>query len=85
MLSASQIAGFFMCKISKNKWEIELTFGIEINIKVSYKLILSFLVGLARHAQSTQDNRFAISLQYLQKEVGDEVDFLHVDKHKSFL
>ena len=85
MLSASQIAGFFMRKISKNKWEIELTFGIEINIKVSYKLILSFLVGLARHAQSTQDNRFAISLQYLQKEVGDEVDFLHVDKHKSFL
>ena len=28
---------------------------------------------------------FAISLQYLQKEVSDEVDFLHADKHESLL
>ena len=26
-----------------------------------------------------------MSLQYLKKEVEDEVDFLHVDKHQSFL
>ena len=26
-----------------------------------------------------------MSLQYLKKEVSDEVDFLHADKHKSFL
>ena len=26
-----------------------------------------------------------MSLQYLKKEVRDEVDFLHVDKHQSFL
>ena len=26
-----------------------------------------------------------MSLQYLQKEVTDEVDFLHADKHQSFL
>ena len=26
-----------------------------------------------------------ISLQYLEKKVSDEVDFLHLDKHESFL
>ena len=40
---------------------------------------------VARHAQITQNGKFAISLQYLQKDVGDKVVFLHADKHKSFL
>ena len=40
---------------------------------------------LARHAQITQNNKFAISLQYFKKEVSDEIDFLHPDKHKSLL
>ena len=40
---------------------------------------------VSRHAQITQYNKFAISLQYLKKELSDEVDFLHVDKHESLL
>ena len=40
---------------------------------------------MARYAQITQNNKFAIFLQYLKKEVGDEVDFLHADKHGSLL
>ena len=40
---------------------------------------------MARHAQITQNNKFAISLQYLKKELSDEVDFLHADKHESLL
>ena len=40
---------------------------------------------MARHAQVTQNNKFAISLQYLKKEMIVKVDFLHVDKHESFL
>ena len=40
---------------------------------------------MARHAQIIQNNKFAISLQYLKKEMSDEVDFLHADKHESFL
>ena len=40
---------------------------------------------VARHAQITQNNKFAISLQYLKKEVNDEVDFLDANKHESFL
>ena len=40
---------------------------------------------MARHVQSTQNNKFAISLQYLKEKVNDEDDFLHTYKHKSFL
>ena len=35
-------------------------------------------------SQSTQSNKFAISLQYLKKEVRDGVHFWHADKHQSF-
>ena len=40
---------------------------------------------MVRHAQITQNNKFAISLQYLKKEVSNEVDFLRADKHESLL
>ena len=40
---------------------------------------------VTRHNQITYNNKFAISLEYLKKEVSDEVDFLHADKHESFL
>ena len=48
-------------------------------------MILSFLVCVIRHAQITQNNKFAISLHYLKKEVSDEVNFEHGDKHESLL
>ena len=40
---------------------------------------------MAKHSQSYQNSWFAMSLQYLKKEVRDEVDFLHADKHQSLL
>ena len=40
---------------------------------------------MARHFQITQKNKFAISLQYLTKEVSDEVDFFHAEEHEGFL
>ena len=40
---------------------------------------------VARHAQSTQNNKFTISLQNLKENVKDEVDFLPADNHQSFL
>ena len=40
---------------------------------------------MARNAQIAQNNKFVTSLQYLEKEVRDKVDFLHAGKHKSFL
>ena len=40
---------------------------------------------MAKHAQIIQNNKFSISVQYLKKEVSDEVDFLYVDMYESFL
>ena len=40
---------------------------------------------MIRHAHITQNNKVAISLQYIKKEVSDEIDFSHVDKHESSL
>ena len=61
---------------------MKFIFGIQINMEVFYKLILSFWVCVTKHAQSTQNNKF---LQYHKKDVSDEVDFLHADKHKGLL
>ena len=64
---------------------MKFTFDIKINMGVFYKLILSFWMCVTRHAQNTQNNMFAVSLQYLTKDLSDEVDFLHADKHKDLL
>ena len=40
---------------------------------------------MVKNSQSTQNNKFAISLQYLRKEVMNGVHFLHADKHQSWL
>ena len=40
---------------------------------------------MARHAHITQNNKFAIYLQNLKKEVSDAVEFFHADKHESLL
>ena len=39
---------------------------------------------MTRHALSVQ-NKYAISLQCLKKEVSGEVDFLHANKPQKFL
>ena len=38
---------------------------------------------VARDAQVTQNNKFAIYLQYLKKKLSDKVDFLRADKYES--
>ena len=48
-------------------------------------MILSFKVCVASNAQFTQNKMSGISLQYVKKEVSDEVDILHPDKHESLL
>ena len=39
---------------------------------------------VARHAQTTQNHNVAKYLQYVKKNVKDEVDFLLADKNKRF-
>ena len=46
--------------------------------------MLLLLMGMIKHSQSAQSNKFAISLQYSKKEVRDGIHFLHADKHQSF-
>ena len=46
--------------------------------------MLSFLV-CGQACLNTQNNKFAISLQYLKKELSDEIDFMHADEHESLL
>ena len=41
-------------------------------------------VFVDRHAQVTLNNKCASSLQFLKKEVSDQVDFIHEEKHESF-
>ena len=62
---------------------------LQVNIntlgtKVSYTVILSLLMSIIKHSQSIQSNKFAISLQYLKKEVKNGVHFLYANKHQSF-
>ena len=45
---------------------LQVDFNI-FGIKDPYKVILSFLLGMIKHSQSTQGKGFAISLQYLKK------------------
>ena len=38
-------------------------------------------MGMVKYSQSSQNSKFAISLKYLKKEVRDDVDILHPNKH----
>ena len=67
-----------------HRWKSKFPTSLFQQHQVSYKLILSLLMGMIKHSQSTQINKFAISLQYLKKEVKEGVHFLHLDKHQSF-
>ena len=44
---------------------MKLVFSVQINIKLSYSLILLILVGMAKHAQIVPNNKFAKFLCYL--------------------
>ena len=43
---------------------MEVILGMEINVKV--KLVLSFLMEVARHVQDTQNRKLVIFLQYIK-------------------
>ena len=63
------------CNISRKYWGIKLIFCLWINVRISYKVILLLMVGVARYSQSTKNKTFAISLQYFQKEVWNKYVF----------
>ena len=65
-----------LCQISRNKGGMNLIFLHAEKHQFFYKSRLSILVGMAIYVQSTQNNKFSKSLQYLKKEVRNKVDFL---------
>ena len=77
----------YLCNIYRKAMGggVKLILRLQMDTLVFYKLIVSLWVCLARHAQITQNNKLAISVQYLNKELSDEVDFLHADKHENLL
>ena len=42
-------------------------------------------MGMVRHSQSSQNSKFAMSLQYPKNEIKVGVNYLHADKHQKFL
>ena len=64
---------------------MKLIFCLQINVKYSLKLILSLLVCGQACLNYPKKNKFAVSLQYLKKEMSDEIDFSHAVKHESLL
>ena len=58
---------------------------MQINTKVFYKMIVLLWVCVARYAQSAENIKVTISLQYLEENVKDKVGFLPVDNCRWFL
>ena len=62
-----------------------LLFCLQINTNISYEVLVSFWVCGNRLFQSTQNNKFATSFQYLKENGKNEVGFILADKHQRFL
>ena len=58
----------------KHQSFLQIDFNI-LDIKVSFKVVLLLLMGRIKHSQSTQSNKFAISLQYLKTKLRMEFIF----------
>ena len=54
----------------------------EVNFLLAVKhesLLQTDSIGMVKNFQSSQHTKFAMSLQYLKKEVKTEIDFLHTE------
>ena len=75
----------FKYNMSRKKVRDKLIFCTKISIKVSYRLIELYLVDVSRHAESTQNNKFADLSNIIRKKLELNLIFLHVDKHQVLL
>ena len=66
-------------------WRMKLIFCLQINIKGFFKLILFFRCSWPGMPKLPKITSLLFLLYCLKKEVSDEVDFLHADKHQSYL
>ena len=42
---------------------------------------IMLLMGMVKHSQNSQNSKLSVPLQYLKKDIRDEVYFLDADKH----
>ena len=75
MLSVNQMQAFLKCNISRNKQIMKFIFGMQVNIEVFYKFILSFWVCITRHAKSTQNKKFVYLWNVSRKAWGMKLIF----------
>ena len=59
--------------------------GIQVKKNAFCKLILPFWMCVARHAQSAQNEKFSIYLQYLKETMNYEVNLLSANKYQIVL
>ena len=80
---AQSIQNDKLAYLQRKAWDMKLIFCLQINTKIFYKLKVSLWVCIARHARSTENNKFTKSLQYLKENVKDEADFCLLSKVSS--
>ena len=64
---------------------MKLIFYMQIKHQSLLQIDTMILMRIVKHSQTSQNSKFTVPSGYLKKEVRDEVDFLHADKHQSFL
>ena len=70
MPEVSKIRSLHISAISPEKRGMKLIFCLQIKMQVFYRVLVSLWLSKAKHALSTQDNKFAIFLQYLKEREG---------------
>ena len=71
----------FLSNILRKKWVMFFFFQCRWAWKFPTNWYYYFWWGWSKHSQSSQNSKFAMSLQYLRKEVRDQVDFPHAHEH----
>ena len=72
------------CNLRK-KWMMNFIFAMSRNIEIFYRLILPSWVCVSRHAQTTQNMKFAYLCNVSRRTWGDKVVLLPAHKYESFL
>ena len=83
MLPANEIAGFFKMQYCK-KWIMEFIF-LHADKHCSLQEDDTVILGECNQACPKYPKWVCISLHYLHKSMGDEVEFFPADRNESFL
>ena len=65
------ISFLFLCNVLRKEWVwvMKMTFYMQIKMKITYKLILWFLMGMVKHSQSFRNIKFPMFYNILKKKL----------------